>query len=420
MNEREPIVHDSRSLQTFVFVENQKMHDIVNGEDIGFLEGPAYRTKARESLAEGEGLKEGTVGRKAQFNLITRNAERKQGYDKRDRVTVEIKDEQEQECVTEVRIDDNKDGTYIVIYYPRKQGTLKIFVRVNGEDICGNPCTVTIKPFHVKPVLSFGKEGSGDGMIPYGVAVSDGDEIVVADHGNHRVQVFDSNGTFLRSFGHKGENAGELDNPTGIAIDKDRNILISDWGNHRVQIFSWEGRHLVSFGGKGSLDSHLFGPWGLSLDSTGNVIVADTGNKLIKIFTPDGRFVMKIGEQGSFSFPVHCVQCGEYFIVSDSNEHCIKVFNREGHFQYKFGKGGEQDGEFNYPRFLSVTQSKHLLVCDEYNHRIQVFELDGKFVGKFGNGSKLGEFNNPYSVAILSNDQIVVSEFQNNRIQIFE
>ena len=130
---------------------------------------------------------------------------------------------------------------------------------------------------------------------------------------------------------------------------------------------------------------------------------------------------MKIGEQGSFSFPIHCVQCGEYFIVSDSNEHCIKVFNREGHFQYKFGKKGEGDGEFNRPRFLSVTQSKHLLVCDQYNHRIQVFEADGKFLGKFGtNGTKIGEFDGPYSVAVLSNDQIVVSDRNNDRIQIFE
>ena len=130
---------------------------------------------------------------------------------------------------------------------------------------------------------------------------------------------------------------------------------------------------------------------------------------------------MKIGGQGSFSFPVHCVQCVEYFIMSDSNEHCIKVFNREGHFQYKFGKQGDGDGEFKYPRFLSVTQSKHLLVCDMGNHRIQVFELDGKFVGKFGtNGSKLGEFKEPFSVAVLSNDQIVVCDKTNHRIQIFQ
>ena len=418
----EPIVYDPSSLQTFVFVENKKMLDIVNGEEIGVLE-EAFRTKASESQAEGEGLKEGTVAREAQLNLITRNAERKQGYDKKDRVTVEIEDDQGQECVTEVRIDNNKDGTYKITYYPRVQGTFKLLVKVNGEHISCSPFTVILKPFQVKPVLSFGKKGSGEGMLnyPMGVAVSDTDEIVVADICNHRVQVFDSDGTFLRSFGHKGENAGEFKNPTGIAINKDRNILVSEYHNHRVQIFSWEGRHLGSFGGRGSLDNQLNYPWGLSLESTGNVIVADTGNKLIKIFTPDGRFVMKIGGQGSFSFPIHCVQCGEYFIVSDGDEHCIKVFNREGYFQYKFGKQGEGDGEFYCPRFRSVTQSKHLLVCDRDNHRIQVFELDGKFVGKLGTkGSKLGEFNKPFSVAVLSNDQIVVGDKENHRIQIFQ
>ena len=107
--------------------------------------------------------------------------------------------------------------------------------------------------------------------------------------------------------------------------------------------------------------------------------------------------------------------------ISYSREHCIKVFNREGHFQYKFGKHGKGDGEFNCPRFLSVTQSKHLLVCDEDNHGIQVFELDGRFVGKFGtNGRKLGEFTYPLSVAVLSNDKIVVCDKNNHRIQIFQ
>ena len=422
LNQTEPFVYDPSSLETFVFVENQKMIDTVNSEEIGILE-KLYPTKPRESLAEGEGLKEGTVARKAQFNLITKNAESKKWYNKQDRVTVEIKDEQERECLTEVPIHDNKDGTYKITYYPGNQGTFKLLVKVNGEHISCSPFTVIFKPFQVKPVLSFGKKGLGDGMFkdPMGVAVSDRDEILVADNENHRVQVFDSNGTFLRCFGRKGENTGDFNHPVGIAIDKGRNIFISEWNNHRVQIFSWEGRNLGSFGSQGSLDSQLTYPWGLSLDSTGNVIVADTGNKLIKIFTPDGRFVMKIGGQGSFSDPVHCVQCGEYFIVSDSIEHCIKVFNREGHFQYKFGKKGEGDGEFNNPRFLSVTQSNHLLVCDEENHRVQVFELDGKFVGKLGEkGSKLGEFNRPFSAAVLSNDQIVVCDNNNRRIQIFQ
>ena len=76
-NQTEPIVHDSSSLKTFVFVENQKVLDIVNEEEIGFWKEP-YRTKTSESLAEGEGLKEGIVARKAQINLTTKNAEKKQ------------------------------------------------------------------------------------------------------------------------------------------------------------------------------------------------------------------------------------------------------------------------------------------------------------------------------------------------------
>ena len=422
VDETKPFVHDRSSLKAFVFVENQKMLDVVNGDEIGCLEED-NRTNAKESLAEGEGLKEGTVGRKAQFNLITRNAERKQGYDEGDRVTLEFKDEQGQECVMELRIDDNKDGIYNIRYFPSVQGTIKLLVKVNAEHIHGSPFAVIVKPFQVKPVLCIGKEGLGAGTFQYPkqVAVNDRDEIVVADNGNHRVQLFNSKGAFLRSFGREGKNPGEFNFPHGIAINKYRSIFVAENGNHRIQILSWEGRHLRSFGGKGSLDSQLFSPRGLSLDSSGNIIVADTGNKLIKVFTPDGRFVMKIGGQGCFRSPVHCVQCCEYFIVSDSDEHCIKVFNREGHFQYKFGKKGKGDGEFNHPGFLLVTLSKYLLVCDESNHRIQVFELNGNFIGKFGKkGSKLGEFCAPYAVAVGSNDQIVVSEEYNHRIQIFE
>ena len=422
VDQGEVIARDPEIQEALVFIKNQKMLDVVKGEEMGSLKDP-NGTKSSESVAEGEGLKEGTVARKAQFNLITRNAQRKQWYDDWDRVMVEIKDEQEQECVTEVKVEDMKDGTYNVSFYPRVQGTFKLYVKVNEGHICGSPFTISVKPFHVKPAFCFGKQGSGQGMFknPKGVAVNDRDEIAVVDELNHRVQVFDSNGTFLRSFGQEGQNAGEFRRPDGIAIDRDRKLFVADTDNNRVQIFNWEGRHLGSFGDKGSLDSQLSAPWGLSLDSTGNIIVADTGNKLIKIFTPDGRFVMKIGEQGSFSFPIHCVQCGEYFIVSDQSEHCIKVFNREGHFQYKFGKKGEGDGEFNDPRYLLVNESQHLFVCDHQNNRVQVFELDGKFIGKFGTeGSTLGEFNRPLSVALLNNGRFVVPDQCNYRIQIFE
>ena len=87
--------------------------------------------------------------------------------------------------------------TNYVSFYSRVQGTFKLYVKVNDEHIRGSPFTTRVKPFHVKPVLCFGEGGSGDGMFkkPLGVAVTDKDEILVADCFNHRVQVFDSNGT---------------------------------------------------------------------------------------------------------------------------------------------------------------------------------------------------------------------------------
>ena len=425
LEEAEQAKHISRDpayLPTVVFVENQKIENVINSEEIGFLEIFTPK-KPNESIAEGKGLREATVGREAQLNLTTRSANKKQCYNKRDIVTVEMRDEHGQECVTKVQIDDNKDRIYNISYSPKVQGNCKLSIKVNGEHVRDSPFTVLVKPFHVKPVLSFGKYGSDVGIFKYPlcVAVSNKDEIAVADMLNHRVQIFNSNGDFIRSFGRYGSNQGEFDHPFGIAFDKDGKIFVADHNNHRVQIFNGEGRYIGKFGGKGSLNSQLSNPWGLSLDSQGNIVVADSGNKLIKIFFPDGNFLMKIGGPGSFSFPVHCVQCDEYLIVSDSGDHSIKVFSREGEYKYMFGKRGGGDGEFNSPRFLSVTKSGLLMVCDKGNHRIQVFELNGKFVGKFGTrGSNLGEFVFPLSVAMLSNNQIVVCDNNNRRIQIFE
>ena len=417
----EPVIYEPGSLPALVFAQNQKLLDTVSSEEIGILE-ILHQTKASQSIAEGKGLNETFAGGETQFILTTKTADGRQCYNKRDRVTVEIRDERGRECGTEVRINDNKNGQYEISYSLKEQGRYSINIKVNGEHVRDSPYDLLVKSFQFKPVLSFGKKGSSVGMFncPWGVAVSDTDEIAVTDCCNHRVQIFDNGGNYLRSFGHQGTKQGEFSYPRGMCFDDKRNIFVIDQGNHRIQIFSGEGKYVGMFGGEGSLDSQLSDPWGLSLDANGNITVADSGDKLIKIFSTDGKFVRKIGGPGSFSFPIHCVQCDEYLIVSDKDEHCIKVFSTEGKYQYKFGQKGKGDGELNSPLCLAVTKSKHLMVCDWGNNRIQVFELNGRFVGTFGTGgSNLGEFNNPISVAVLNSGRIVVSEWGNNRIQMF-
>ena len=416
----EPTNCDPELVAHFVFVENYKLFNTVKTEQIGILKKP---TKAGHCDIEGKGLEEGIALREAHFTLTTKDTEGRQCYNERDHVTVEIRDEQGRECTSEIQINDCKDGLYQVRYSPRDPGKCQVTVKVNGEHVRDSPFAVQVTPFQFKPVLSFGKEGSSEGMfgLPWGVAVNAKDEIAVTDSYNQRVQFFNSEGNYLRSFGRSATKEGEFKFPTGITYHNNGNIFVADNGNCRIQIFKGEGEYVGSFGRIGNLDSQLSGPYGLSVDSDGNIIVADSGNRLIKIFSPDGNFLTKIGEQGFFTFPVHCIQYERYLIVSDYDEHCIKVFDRKGNFQYKFGKKGGGDGELNGPSSLLVNKSGHLMVCDEVNHRIQVFELNGKFLGKFGiKGANLGEFNKPGSLAVLSNGQIVVSDAFNHRIQILE
>ena len=420
VHQAEPSDCDPELVAHFVFVENYKLFNTVKTEQIGILKKP---TKAGHCDIEGKGLEEGIALREAHFTLTTKDTEGRQCYNERDHVTVEIRDEQGRESTSEIQINDCKDGLYQVSYCPRHPGKSQVTVKVNGEHIGDSPFPVQVTPFQFKPVVSCGKEGSSEEMFkrPWGVAVSVKDEIAITDHNNHRVQIFNSEGNYLRSFGRHATKKGEFDFLTGITYHNNGNIFVADFGNNRIQIFSGEGEYVGSFSGTGSLDSRFRNPRGLSVDSDGNIIVADSGNKLIKIFSPKGTFLKKIGGQGSFTLPIHCIQYEKYLIVSDCSEHCIKVFDRKGNFQCKFGKKGGGDGELNNPNCLSVNKSGHLMVCDKNNHRIQVFELSGKFFGMFGiKGGNLGEFNHPTSLAVLSNGQIIVCDSHNDRIQILE
>ena len=403
---------DDCPFQKFDFVENHKLFDLVSAEQIGSLE-----TKAQQSRADGKGIREAIVGLEAQLVVTTRNKKCQSSYDNNDYVTLEISNRQGDNCAAEVQVQDNKDGSYKIKYFAKETGTCSASVKVNGEHIRGSPFEVQVKPRQFRPVLSFGEQIL---QRPWGVAVNEQDEIAVSDVGNHKIHLFKSDGTHIKSFGKQGAKHGEFDWPSGTAYHGD-NIVVADQGNHRVQVLSRQGGYLRHFGGEGSLDHQFNFPLGLSINSDGNIIVADKKNKLIKIFSADGHFLHKLGTKGSFTKPFHCIQHDNYLIVSDNGDHAVKLFDRKGNFLYKFGKEGNADGEFNEPHCLSLDKAGHLMVCDTVNHRIQVFDLSGKFVAKFGTkGSGMGEFDRPLSVAVLSDGKIVVSDFGNSRIQILE
>ena len=406
---------DRKDLGHFVFFANKSLMAKANSEGVGSFKQIISQTKPRNSTAEGKGITDVTVGLEAQFVLTTRNAENEQCYEQCDIVTVEIRNDDGHECATEAQVQDNEDGSYSISYFAKEAGRFQTSVMVNEEHVSVSPFTVQVKPRKYKPVLSFGEKGLSAGMFdgPWGVAVNERNEIAVTDRDNKRVQIFRSDGTYLRSFGRMGDQEGEFFHPTGIAYLNNGNIVVADSVNNRLQIFTEQGKYLTHIGGEGNLQFNY--PWGLSVDSDGNIIVADADNKLVKIFTPSGQFLRKFGEDLLVD-PCHCIQKDQYFIVSDHRDHSIKVFNADGDFLYKFGNEGEGDGEFNGPHCLSVDKAGHLMVCDYGNNRVQVLELNGELITKF----KLMSGGSPTSTAVLSDGTIVVSDHRDDCIQIIK
>jgi DNA-binding beta-propeller fold protein YncE len=96
-----------------------------------------------------------------------------------------------------------------------------------------------------KLLTSVGQKGSGEGEFnwPLGLTVV-GDEVIVCDRDNHRLQVFTSDLVFVRQIGSIGKGNGQFSRPVDVTHDEDGNLYVSDHGNSRVQEFNINGKFL--------------------------------------------------------------------------------------------------------------------------------------------------------------------------------
>ncbi len=85
-----------------------------------------------------------------------------------------------------------------------------------------------------------GSRGQADGQFrrpEEGLAIDGDGNVYVVDTYNHRIQVFDPHGRFLRKWGTKGEGDGEFSSPHAIALDGDGRVYVTDLRNNRIQVF---------------------------------------------------------------------------------------------------------------------------------------------------------------------------------------
>ncbi|OXA53070.1 hypothetical protein Fcan01_12620 [Folsomia candida] len=157
------------------------------------------------------------------------------------------------------------------------------------------------------------------------------DRIFVSDKDNHRVQIFNAkDGTFLATFGRKGELAGEFlypiqffdaagtylrefrvtesggkdfksvfnFSPRGLAFNLTGDTLyVSDFNLYQVHQLQFKDSELTlrPFISPGI----LYRPSGLGVDEAGNLIVADTKNNALRVVAPNGVLLRTITVIGS-------------------------------------------------------------------------------------------------------------------------
>ncbi|HVO93984.1 MAG TPA: peptidyl-alpha-hydroxyglycine alpha-amidating lyase family protein [Terriglobales bacterium] len=61
---------------------------------------------------------------------------------------------------------------------------------------------------------------------------------------NARIAKVDKNGNWLKSWGERGDRAGEFNTPHSIATDAQGNVYVGDRGNGRIQVFDGDGKFL--------------------------------------------------------------------------------------------------------------------------------------------------------------------------------
>jgi DNA-binding beta-propeller fold protein YncE len=243
-------------------------------------------------------------------------------------------------------------------------------------------------PLRAERQTSFGSFGGGEGQFrsPQGLAVSSDGLIAVADTGNHRVQLFDQQGGFLRQWGELGVQRTQFNRPQGITLDESW-VYVADTGNDRVLVFDRSGSFVTQLGGvtgRGGLDREdaLSHPEDVATDGGNLVFIADTDANRISVFDKSARFVRRWGDFGGFGGlmdqPTGVALSGGALFVADSRNHRIDVFDAEGRLLREWGAHArmprEGAGRLHYPRRIAFEADGSMAaIAEPFEDRVQLF-----------------------------------------------
>ncbi len=278
--------------------------------------------------------------------------------------------------------------------------------------------------FEICTVAADCKAGSVGGLGgelngPAGAGTDAAGNVYVADTFNHRIEKFDSSGSFLRAWGKDVVSAGPGNTGTGFEI------CVAANGD------------TCKAGASGGLGGELNNPLGVVTDAAGNVYVADGSNQRIQKFDSSGGFLRAWGKDVASAGPGN-TGTGFEICVAANGDTC------------QAGTGGGLGGELNGPNGVATDAAGNVYVADLTNQRIDKFDSSGNFLrawgrdvvsagpGDTGTGSEIcvaangdtckaglagglgGQVASPSGVATDAAGNVYVAELTNSRIQKFD
>lgn len=120
-----------------------------------------------------------------------------------------------------------------------------------------------------------------------------GNSYIADGYGNSRVVKIDKDGNWVKAWGKRGSAQGEFNTPHTIATDAKGNVYVGDRGNKRIQVFDTEGRFLREFTTGGA-------PWAICITPGSTQYLYSSDALPGKIYKLDlnGTLLGELGKNG--------------------------------------------------------------------------------------------------------------------------
>ncbi len=238
--------------------------------------------------------------------------------------------------------------------------------------------------------------------------------IVVADSGNHRIVILNSNGKFITEIGGP-KSEKPLNYPYGLGLIGKDSLLVADIEAGALLEYSLKGKFRRSWHSGGN-----FKPAGVFVTPDREVYVSDLAGKQILIFTEQGKLLKAIkprnveldAPQGIWVNPDGTVW------VADSGNYNVKLLGKNGELLNIFDGG--PDLPLSSAKGLAVDDRGRIYVSDTLSSIIRVFDSKGNNIERIGQENELGtELQFPVGLFVDGEDNLYITDQGNNKIQVW-